>query len=73
MLLIPLASAHRRQGIATALIQKLQEVAAAYGAYVIFVQADIGDDPAIKLYTKLGDREDVLHFDIPVNGGNNNA
>jgi aminoglycoside 3-N-acetyltransferase I len=30
------------------------------------VQADHGDDPAIALYTKLGTREDVLHFDIPV-------
>jgi len=28
------------------------------------VQADLGDDPAIALYTKLGQREDVLHFDI---------
>ncbi|GAA0576731.1 hypothetical protein GCM10008997_27030 [Halomonas salifodinae] len=25
-----------------------------------------GDDPAIALYTKLGIREDVLHFDIPI-------
>jgi aminoglycoside 3-N-acetyltransferase I len=57
---------HRREGIATALIQKLKEIAVARGAYVIFVQADIGDDPAIELYTKLGDREDVLHFDIVV-------
>ena len=56
---------HRRQGIATALINALREVAAARGAYVIFVQADRGDDPAIELYTKLGKREDVLHFDIP--------
>jgi aminoglycoside 3-N-acetyltransferase I len=30
------------------------------------LQADIGDDPAIELYTKLGMREDVLHFDIGV-------
>lgn len=29
------------------------------------VQADHGDDAAIALYTKLGVREDVLHFDIP--------
>ena len=55
---------HRRQGIATALIQELKNIAAARGAYVIFVQADHGDDPAIALYTKLGTREDVLHFDI---------
>jgi hypothetical protein len=31
----------------------------------MFVQADRGDDPAIALYSKLGVREDVLHFDIP--------
>jgi aminoglycoside 3-N-acetyltransferase I len=30
----------------------------------VFVQADHGDDAAIALYTKLGAREDVLHFDI---------
>jgi aminoglycoside 3-N-acetyltransferase I len=65
---LAVATAHRREGIATALIQKLKEVAAACGAYVIYVQADIGDDPAIELYTKLGDREDVLHFDIAVDG-----
>jgi len=45
-------------------------MAAARAAYVIFVQADIEDDPAIALYTKLGIREDVLHFDIAVMGGN---
>jgi hypothetical protein len=28
------------------------------------VQADYGDDPAVALYTKLGVREDVMHFDI---------
>jgi hypothetical protein len=33
---------------------------------VIFVQADRGDDAAIALYSKLGAREDVLHFDIAV-------
>jgi aminoglycoside 3-N-acetyltransferase I len=62
------AAGHRREGIATALIQKLKAVAADRGAYVIFVQADTGieDEPAIALYTKLGKREDVLHFDIPV-------
>jgi aminoglycoside 3-N-acetyltransferase I len=57
---------HRRQGIATRLILELRQIAAVRGAYVIFVQADPGDDPAIALYTKLGTREDVLHFDIGV-------
>ncbi len=42
---------------------------------MIFVQADTGaeDEPAIALYTKLGTREDVLHFDIVVDGGDGAA
>ena len=64
---LAVAAAHRREGIATALIQKLKKIAVARAAYVIFVQADLVDDPAIALYTKLGVREDVLHFDIAVN------
>jgi aminoglycoside 3-N-acetyltransferase I len=63
---LAVAAAYRRQGIATALIQQLKVIAAARGAYVIYVQADVGDSPAIELYTKLGVREDVLHFDIAV-------
>jgi aminoglycoside 3-N-acetyltransferase I len=63
---LAVAEAHRRQGIATALIRALGSIAAGRGAYVIFVQADLGDEAAIALYTKLGVREDVLHFDIPV-------
>jgi aminoglycoside 3-N-acetyltransferase I len=39
---LAVASGHRRQGIATALIGKLKEIAASRGAYVIFVQADTG-------------------------------
>jgi aminoglycoside 3-N-acetyltransferase I len=72
---LAVASGHRRQGIATALIGKLKEIAAGRGAYVIFVQADTGaeDEPAIALYTKLGRREDVLHFDIAVGGGDSAA
>jgi aminoglycoside 3-N-acetyltransferase I len=66
---LAVAAAHRWQGIATALIEELGKLAAARGAYVIFVQADHGDDPAIALYSKLGIREDVLHFDIAVEGG----
>ena len=61
---LAVAEAHRRQGIATALIRELRRVGALRGTYVIFVQADYGDDPAIALYTKLGTREDVIHFDI---------
>ena len=65
---LAVAAAHRREGIATALIEQLKKIAARRGAWVIFVQADTGveDKPAIELYTKLGVREDVLHFDIVV-------
>jgi ribosomal protein S18 acetylase RimI-like enzyme len=61
---LAVAETHRRQGIATAMIAELKHLATARGAYVIFVQADYGDDAAIALYTKLGTREDVMHFDI---------
>jgi aminoglycoside 3-N-acetyltransferase I len=70
---LAVAAAYRRKGIATALIAELKTIAAARGAYVIFVQADAGDDPAIALYSKLGVRENVLHFDIAVAGGNGAA
>jgi aminoglycoside 3-N-acetyltransferase I len=65
---LAVAQAHRRQGIATALIDALRQIAAQRGAYVMFVQADTGieDQPAIALYSALGTREDVLHFDIAV-------
>jgi aminoglycoside 3-N-acetyltransferase I len=56
----------RRQGVATSLIERLRAIAKARGAYVIFVQADPPDLPAVAFYTKLGVRENVLHFDIPV-------
>jgi aminoglycoside 3-N-acetyltransferase I len=63
---LAVAEAHRRHGIATALIKELQKIAAARGAYVIFVQADTVDAPAIRLYSKVGTRTEVLHFDIAV-------
>jgi aminoglycoside 3-N-acetyltransferase I len=55
---------YRRQGIATGLINKLREIGRDIGAYVIYVQADPPDEPAVKLYESLGTREDVFHFDI---------
>lgn len=65
---LAVAALHRRKGVATALIRKVQEIAAERGAHVIFVQADTGveDQPAIALYDKLGRREEVLHFDIEI-------
>ncbi|WP_457660758.1 GNAT family N-acetyltransferase [Sinorhizobium medicae] len=57
---------YRRQGIATALIRRLCDLAAERGGWVVYVQADLGDAPAIALYEKLGVRQDVLHFDIVI-------
>ena len=61
---LAVAPEHRRRGIATQLIEAVKAIARERGGWVVYVQADHGDDPAIALYTKLGHREDVLHFDI---------
>ena len=57
---------HRRRGVATALIEALKPIARDKGAWVIYVQADPPDAPAVALYDKLGVREEVYHFDISV-------
>ena len=59
----------RRRGVATALIEALKPIALARGGWMIFVQADPVDLPAVELYEKLGVREAVLHFDISVCDG----
>jgi aminoglycoside 3-N-acetyltransferase I len=63
---LAVAEAHRRKGIATNLINKLKEVAHEKKAYIIFVQADPPDAPAVALYESLGTREEVFHYDIKV-------
>ncbi|MBV9946109.1 MAG: AAC(3)-I family aminoglycoside 3-N-acetyltransferase, partial [Myxococcales bacterium] len=35
--------------------------------------ADPGDDPAIALYASMGAREDVHHFDLPVDAPTSGA
>ncbi len=67
---LAVAEAYRRKGVASALIAEVQAIAKERGAWVVYVQADYGDEPAIALYTKLGTREDVMHFDIEVSGEN---
>jgi aminoglycoside 3-N-acetyltransferase I len=57
---------HRRQGVATALIEEVRAIAARRGAWVVFIQAEADNAPAIALYGKLGTREDAAHFDIAV-------
>jgi aminoglycoside 3-N-acetyltransferase I len=63
---LAVAASRRRKGIATALIGLLRDIAAQRGVWVVYVQADYGDEPAIALYEKLGSREAVLHYDIEV-------
>lgn len=63
---LAVAEPYRRQRIATALIDRLRQIAAQRDAYVVYVQADRDDEPAIALYHKLGSRREVLHFDIEV-------
>lgn len=63
---LAVVEAHRRKGIATALIDRVRTIGKARGAWVVFVQADKDDIPPVSLYSKLGAREDVHHFDIPI-------
>lgn len=60
----------RRQGVASALINHLRAEAARLKAWVIFVQADEGDNPAIGLYRKWAAGEEIAHhFDIEPKSG----
>jgi len=72
---LAVSAKHRRQGVATALIEHLKTIGAERGAHVIFVQSDKGveDLPAIALYAKLGTREDVFHFDFLIEGKKDHA
>jgi aminoglycoside 3-N-acetyltransferase I len=63
---LAVSDAHRRKGVATGTINALKNIAASQGAYVIFVQADLEDGPAIALYRSLGTMKPAHHFDIEV-------
>jgi aminoglycoside 3-N-acetyltransferase I len=65
---LAVSAGHRRRRIATNLIEQLKDIARTRRVYVIYVQADRGDLPAIKLYGALGRGEDVYHFDFKVDG-----
>lgn len=61
---LAVAEAHRRRGIATAVLNEIRRIASDVGAWIVYIQADQDDPPADTLYTKLGTREEVLHFDL---------
>jgi aminoglycoside 3-N-acetyltransferase I len=63
---LAVAADRRREGIATQLIRHVKTIAAARGASIVFVQADADDPPAVALYSTLGRRSAVAHFDIDV-------
>lgn len=65
---IAVAEPYRRQGIATALIAGLGELAERIGAHAVFVQADAEDAGAVAFYEKHGPREEVFHFDVWTRG-----
>lgn len=63
---LAVAEKHRRKGIAAGLINELKNIAKTRKAYVIFVQADEGDEAAIGLYESFGAKERTFNFDIPI-------
>ena len=63
---LAVAAGCRPQGIATRVIDRLRGIGSRRGGRVGVALGDHGDEPAIALYQKLGAREEVLHFDLPV-------
>ena len=61
---LAVATDRRRKGVATHLIEAARKIAREVGAWTLFIGADQGDEAPIALYSKLGRREDVHHFDI---------
>jgi aminoglycoside 3-N-acetyltransferase I len=61
---LAVAKPFRRRGIARSLIEALKLIARDAGAWVIFVQADREDEPAVALYRSMGVEEQPLHFDL---------
>jgi len=63
---LAVAQSHRRRGVATGMIRELKRIASKRDVYIIFVQADLWDGPAITLYESLGTKKTAHHFDIEV-------
>ena len=63
---LAVAESHRRRGVATGVIRELTRIATTRNVYIMYVQADQEDAPAIALYESLGTKEAAFHFDITV-------
>ena len=63
---LAVAPPFRRRGVARALVEAMKPIARSAGAWVIFVQADRDDEPAVALYRSMGIEEEPFHFDIPL-------
>lgn len=63
---LAVAQNHRRRRVATGMIGELKRIALERNVYVIYVQADPWDGPAIALYESLGTKTTAHHFDIEV-------
>nr|WP_328705912.1 GNAT family N-acetyltransferase [Erythrobacter rubeus] len=62
---LAVAENFRRQGIATQLIRAAGRLARERGVWIMFIQAEAGDEPPLALYRKLSVSEEVAHhFDI---------
>jgi aminoglycoside 3-N-acetyltransferase I len=63
---LAVAPSHRRRGVATGMIGELRGIASRRSVYIIFVQADPEDGPAVALYESLGTKQIAYSFDIEV-------
>ena len=62
---LAVAADMRRRGIATSLIEAVRQIARESGCWMVFVQGEEGDAPALALYRKLAVSEEIAHhFDI---------
>lgn len=58
---LAVAEAWRRRGIASQMLGWVSREAEQLGAWVIIIEAEEGDEPAIQLYRKLASSEEIAH------------
>ncbi len=63
---LAVVESHRRRGVATGIIGELMRIASQRNVYIVFVQADPEDGPAIALYESFGSKRTAYQFNIEV-------